>query len=106
MELRGHKAIGFDLYSSPFAEVLCPADFTGAPEVPFSEIARGFVYLGPRDDLHRNTTIEGFVTDEMFKKYKRYYEVDFQRTFKDAEEVDRYLQDHRWPVPPKHKRRR
>jgi len=106
MELRGHKTIGFDLYSSPFAEALCPADFTGAPDVPFSRIARGFVYLGPRDDLHRNTTIEGFVTDEMFKKYKRYYEVDFERTFKDAEDVDKFLQEHLWPDPQKHKRRR
>ncbi len=105
MELRGHKAIGFDLHASPFANVLSPAGWD-APEVPFSKIARGFVYLGPWDALHRNTAIVGFVTEEMFNKYKRYYEVDFGRTFNDAEEVDHYLQEHRWPDPQKHRRRR
>jgi hypothetical protein len=106
MALRGHKATGFDLYKSPFAEVLSPAYLTDAPEVPFSKIARGFVYLGPWDDLHRNTAIAGFVTEEMFNKHKRYYEVDCGRSFKDAEDVDKYLQDHRWPDPQQHSRRR
>jgi len=105
MERTGHRAIGFDLYNSPFAEVLSPAYFTDAPEVPFSKIARGFIYLGPWDDLHRNTAILGFVTDEMFNKYKRYYELDFDRTFKDSEEVDKYLREHGFPDPQKHKRR-
>ena len=70
-----------------------------APEVPLWKIARGYVYLGPRAKLHKNTPIKGFVTDEMFKRYRRYYEIDFGRTFKNAEEVDRYFQAHRFPKP-------
>jgi len=30
----------------------------------------GYVYFGPVERLHRNTTIPGFVTDAMFEKYK------------------------------------
>lgn len=98
MKLREHKPTGFDLYASPFANILSPAGWD-APEVPLSKIARGYVYFGPRGKLHKNTPIEGFVTDEMFKRYKQYYEVDFGRTFKDAEDVDKYLQAHRFPKP-------
>jgi len=98
MRLRGHKPTGFDLYASPFANILSPAGWD-APEVPLSKIARGYVYFGPRGKLHKNTPIEGFVTDEMFKRYKQYYEIDFGRTFKDAEEVDKYFQNHRFPKP-------
>jgi hypothetical protein len=99
MNLRGHKPIGFDLYASPFANILSPARFLDAPGVPLSNIARGYVYLGPRANLHKNTPIEGFVTDEMFKRHQRYYEIDFGRSFKSAEEVDKYLQAHRFPNP-------
>jgi hypothetical protein len=98
MKLRGHKPAGFDLYASPFANILSPPNWD-APEVPLSKIARGYVYFGPRVKLHKNTPIKGFVTDEMFKKYKQYYEIDFGRKFKNAEEVDKYFQAHRFPKP-------
>ena len=99
MKLKGHKAIGFDLYMSPFANILSPAGWYDAPEVPFSKLARGYVYLGARASLHRNTPIKGFVTDEMFKRYKQYYEIDLGRSFNSAEELDKYLQVHRFPRP-------
>ncbi|UCE99488.1 MAG: hypothetical protein JSV82_10095 [Planctomycetota bacterium] len=98
MVLRGYKKVGFNLYASPFANILSAPNWD-APEVPLSKIARGYVYLGPRSSLHKNTPIKGFVTDEMFKRYKRYYQIDFGRTFKDAKDVDRYLQAHRFPEP-------
>ena len=65
----------------------------------WSNIARGYIHLGPAANLHKNTPIEGFVTHEMFRRYKRYYEIDFGRTFKDAADVDRYFQAHRFPHP-------
>ena len=76
MKLRKHKPVGFDLYASPFTNILSPPNWD-APEVPLSKIARGYVYFGPSGKLHKNTPIKGFVTDEMFTKYKRYYEIDF-----------------------------
>jgi uncharacterized iron-regulated protein len=98
MKARGHKPIGFDLYASPFAHILSPSGWD-APEVPLSKIARGYVYLGPREKLHKNTPIKGYVTDDMFKRYKQYYEIDLGRKFKNAQEVDEYLQKHRFPKP-------
>lgn len=88
----------FDLFESPFANILSPAGWD-APEMPLARIARGYVYLCSRGDLHKNTPIPGFVTEQMFKKYKEYYETDFGRTFANAKEVDEYLQKHRFPHP-------
>jgi uncharacterized iron-regulated protein len=98
MKERGHKSVGFDLYISPFANILSPPGWD-APEVPLSKIARGYVYFGPHEKLHKNTPIKGFVTDSMFRKYKQYYEIDFGRKFENAQEVDEYLQKHRFPKP-------
>lgn len=98
MEHRNHEWVGFNMQNSPFANVLVPVG-KGAPDVPWSRLACGFIYIGPRANFHKNTSIKGFVTEEMFHKYKRYYEIDYGRTFKDAEDVDKYLQAHRWPKP-------
>ena len=98
MKARGHKPVGFDLYASPFAHILSPSGWD-APEVPLSLIARGYVYFGPSEKLHKNTPIKGYVTDDMFKRYKQYYEIDLGRKFKNAQEVDEYLQKHRFPKP-------
>jgi uncharacterized iron-regulated protein len=98
MKARGHRPIGFDLYTSPFAHILSPSGWD-APEVSLSKIARGYVYLGPREMLHKNTPIKNFITDDMFERYKQYYEIDLGRTFKNAQEVDEYLQKHRFPEP-------
>ncbi len=87
MALREHEPVGFDLYASPFANILSTPGWD-APNVPLSNIARGYIYLAPVDDLHANTPIKGFITDEMFNKHKEYYEIDLGRTFKSAQEVD------------------
>lgn len=94
-----HKPIGFDLHKSPFGYVRSPQTWSDAPGVPFSKLARGYVYLSSRADLHKNTPIIGFVTREMFEKYKEYYEVDLGRSFSSSEELDIYLQEHRFPKP-------
>jgi len=98
MKLRIHEWVGFNMQASPFANILVPVG-KGAPNVPWSRLACGYLYLGPRASFHRNTPIKGFVTETMFRKYKQYYEVDYGRSFNSAEEVDEYLQQHRWPRP-------
>lgn len=97
--LVGHIPFGFDLYTSPFANILTPSSWSDAPEIPLSCVARGYIYLGPQSTLHYNTPIKGFVTEEMFERYRHYYEVDFGRSFKDAHEVDECLQAHRFSKP-------
>ena len=99
MELKSHKPIGFDLYKSPFGNIKAPKDWYDAPGVPFSKLARGYVYLSSRAYLHKNTPIVGFVTREMFEKYKEYYEIDLGQSFNSAEELDKYWQEQRFPKP-------
>ncbi len=98
MNHRNHAPAGFNIQDSPFANILVPVG-KGAPDVPWSRLACGYLYLGPRTSFHSNTTIKGFVNETMFEKYKDYYEVDYGRSFNSAEEVDEYLQQHRWPKP-------
>jgi hypothetical protein len=100
MKSRDYERVGFNVQDSPFANILVPV-YRGAPDVPWSKLACGSVYLGPRASLHSNTTIKGYVTKRMFEKYKEYYNVCFGngRNFNNAEEVDKYLQQNRWPKP-------
>lgn len=98
MRRRNYERVGFNIQTSPFANILVPV-YKGAPDVPWSRLACGSIYLGPRASFHSNTTIKGYVTKRMFRKYKEYYEVCFGngRNFNSAKEVDEYLQKHRWP---------
>jgi hypothetical protein len=100
-EEAGLRFVGFDLYDSPFASVLStgPNSVPDAPGVTLDRIARGYVDFGPRSELHTNETIAGFVTPEMFDRYQDYYELDYERPFATAAEVDEYLRAHRWPRP-------
>lgn len=94
MESSYRAPIGYDMYSSPFASVLM-RDMGPAP-TRMSNLARGYVYFGPFERLHRNTTIPGFVTDAMFEKYKEYYRIDFDRPFQSPEEVNEYFRESLW----------
>ena len=100
MDCRNHTSVGFNMHDSPFANILVPVG-KGAPDVPWSKLAEGYLYLGSRASLHSNTTIKGYVTERMFHKYNEYYNVCFGngRNFSSTEEVDEYLQQHRWPKP-------
>ena len=66
--------LAFDMPASPFANILIRV--MGPVPARLQTNARGFIYFGPREALHRNTFIEDFVTDDMFKKYRNYYEID------------------------------
>jgi hypothetical protein len=81
--------IGFDMPNSPFANILIKE--MGTVPTRLQTNFRGYLYFGPRNSLHRNTFIEGFITDEMFLKYKRYYEIDFGKTFTGAQDVNDYF---------------
>jgi hypothetical protein len=91
LQHRKFPIAAFDLHASPFANILS-TEWGGVPR-PLSEMVRGFVYFGPRASLHRNTFIEGFVTDEMFEKYGGYYRIDFGRDFQNAAEVNAYFRE-------------
>ena len=81
--------IGFDMPSSPFANILIKE--MGTVPTRLQTNFRGYIYFGPRNSLHRNTFIEGFITDEMFLRYKKYYEIDFGKTFNTSQDVNNYF---------------
>ncbi len=96
MESRNHERVGFDLYASPFATILTSE--MGKVERPMANFARGYLYFGKCEQLHANTPIQGFVTEEMFEKHRNYYEIDIGRQFGSAKELDEYLQVRRWRI--------
>jgi len=98
MKHRNHEWVGFDMPSSPFANILVPVG-RGAPDVPWRRLAEGYIYMGPWASFHSNTPIQGFVTETMFRKLQQYYELDNGRRFHNAQEVDEYFRQHRWPKP-------
>ena len=98
MEPRHHHWIGFDVHDCPLARIRVSVG-KGAPDVAWSRLAAGFLYLGPRARFHRNTSIAGYVNEMLFRKYRHYYEIQYGRSFQNAKEVDQYLQTHRWPDP-------
>lgn len=92
---------GFTVKDSPFRNITSEA-FLDAPGVELHRLAQGVVYLGPMSALEPNATIRGFVTEEMFQKYRDYYNRAYEKVFGNAREVDEYLAVERWRLrnPP------
>jgi hypothetical protein len=84
------------MYASPFASIL--STDVATTYLPMSVRARGYVYFGNCQQLHRNTSLRGFVTEATFEKHRHYFEVDFNREFKSAQEVDDYLAERNWKL--------
>ena len=96
MQSAGLPKGAFTVAGSPFAAIKSKT-FIDARGVELKHLAQSVVYLGPMKTFKRNTAIVGYVTDEMFKKYREYYEADYGRKFKNALEVDKHLRARRWP---------
>ena len=93
MAERGNKPVGFDIFSSPFANVRDSRSylFHFQPNVRFSDVTQGYIFINPWDKISSCQKIENFVSDEMFKKYKLYFEAIYKRNFKNAREVSELL---------------
>lgn len=94
MAERGNKPVGFDVFSSPFANIRDSRSylFYFQPYVRFSDITRGYIFITPWDKRTKSQKIKNFISDEMFKKYKRYFETTYKRSFKNAREVNEILE--------------
>jgi len=93
MEERGNQAVGFDVFVSPFANLRDKNAylFHWQQQVRFSDICRGYIYIKPCDTLSRCTWIKDFVSTEIFRKHKIYYESVYKREFKDIDEFNNFL---------------
>jgi uncharacterized iron-regulated protein len=93
MNARGNTSVGFDVAGSPFANLRDSESyyFRWQPKVTFADISEGFIFLKPMSSLAGCAWVDGFISDEMFKKSKAYYETTYQRKFNNAKEVDDFL---------------
>lgn len=91
------KSIGFDVFSSPFANLRDNNSyyFHFQPSVIFSDICRGYIFIKPVKGLSRCTWIKDFINNEIFIKYKSYsyWEARFRKKFNDVNELNKFLND-------------
>lgn len=71
-ELNGNRPVGFDVQGSPFGNLRDEKIFFFAFQryVLFSDIAQGYVFLKPLNELSKVTWIPGFIDDSNFEKAK------------------------------------
>lgn len=90
------EMFAFDNYNSPFANILQETGWKFDTPAPFSNIARGVIYMKPLEKLHKNSTIPGFINEELFEKHNDFYKLNYGTEFKNAKELDSYIQKNRW----------
>lgn len=92
MAKRGNKPVGFDVFLSPFANIRDQnlELFHWQPSVKFSDICRGYIFIQPCKKLSRCTWIENFITEDMFEKWKLYFESAYKKKFQNYIEVNEY----------------
>lgn len=92
---RGGKPSGFDLMGSPFG-LLRDKDsdyFRHKLEICFSDMVPGYVFLKPLDEQKRCQWVKGFITQEMFAKYKPYFEAECGHKLNGAEDANNAYQE-------------
>ena len=69
-ESNGNKPVGFDVENSPFAPLRDRTDFLFAFQnyVTFTDIAQGYVFLKPLDEINKVTWVDGFIDESNFEK--------------------------------------
>lgn len=94
MAVRDSRPVGWDVFISPFAGFRDKQsyNFFFLPRARFADICRGFIFLKPWDKLSSCRRIKNFVTEEMFKKGKIYYETVYRRTFNSVKELNEFLE--------------
>jgi len=70
IEMGANTPVGFDVESSPFAPLRDRASYFFAFQnyVTFDDIARGYVFLKPLDEMSKVTWVEGFIDESNFEK--------------------------------------
>ena len=96
MALGGGSPAGFDVVGSPFASLRDGRDpeYAAQPGLCLADVARGYIFLAPRDQLRKCTWLEGYISDGMFARDRPYYQAWARlggEEVRTAEEADRVL---------------
>ncbi|MBL0145941.1 MAG: RDD family protein [Chitinophagaceae bacterium] len=100
MQKRSNKPAGFTITASPFEKLKdrCLSIFTKYPGVCYGDITQGLIFLTPRSKRSQCAWMPGYISNEMFMKYKPMYDLLFGRNpaikFKTATELNKTLVDH------------
>ena len=93
MKSRGNKPAGFTIASSPFEKIRdsCSYFFCKYPSICYGDVAQGLVFLKPFDEIEKCTWYKGYISDEMFMKYRPLYELMFKGKFRNSKELNDFL---------------
>lgn len=93
MTRRAIGPIGFDVFCSPLGSLRDSASyyFHYQPTVVFSDVCRGYIVLVPWRKIQHCDWIPGFITPEMFKANKDFFDARFNKKFSSADEVNEFF---------------
>jgi uncharacterized RDD family membrane protein YckC len=89
----GRIAIGFSIKNSPFEFIRDSYSniFDYYPSICYGDVAEGLIVLKPLDKMERCTWTEGYISNEMYMKYRPFYELIAKQKFANAKEVNEYF---------------
>jgi len=89
----GSRPVGFTIKASPFEKIRdsCSFYFNKYPPICYGDITQGLIFLKPFDEMEKCTWYKGYISDEMFMKYKPLYELMFKGKYKNSKELNDLL---------------
>jgi hypothetical protein len=94
---RDNKSFGCDMKSSPFGRLRDSSahNFRLQPGLCLSDIAAGYIYLKPIAGQKRCEWLDGYISENMFLKYKYYYERKTGRSLSSPKDVDKVFKTYK-----------
>jgi hypothetical protein len=94
---RGYEPTGFTIAASPFEKIRdsCSFFWSQLPSASYGDIAQGLIFLKPLKMRNKCTWVKGYISDEMFMKYKPMYDLIINDRFKlkNAKEVNQIFSE-------------
>jgi uncharacterized RDD family membrane protein YckC len=89
----GRTAVGFSIKNSPFEFIRDSYSdiFDYYPSICYGDVAEGLICLKRSDKSRRCTWTDGYISNEMYMKYKPFYEVIAKQKFINTKEVNEYF---------------
>ncbi len=86
-------AVGFSIKNSPFEFIRDSYSeyFEFYPSVCYGDVAKGLIYLKPLNKMKSCTWTEDYISNEMYMKYKPFYQLIAKQKFTNAKEVNEYF---------------
>lgn len=94
---RNEQPAGFTIAASPFEKLRdsCSYFFAECPSDCYGDIAQGLIFLKPLSSKNKCTWVKGYISDEMYMRYKPMYDliINDRVKFKNAKELNRIFSE-------------